>query len=160
MTLQLEPIDAADDAAIAHIIRTVGAEYGAIGEGFGPSDPEVEAMSRHYSPDRGSVYWVARLDGAVVGGGGIAPFGTEPDLCELRKLFLLSGARGRGIGRALAEQCLGSARELGYRRCYLDTLATMEAAIALYRQLGFDRLAQPLPGTPHSGCDVWMLKTL
>ncbi|EGA69497.1 putative acetyltransferase [Vibrio sinaloensis DSM 21326] len=35
----------------------------------------------------------------------------------------------------------------------------MESAIKLYERLGFHHLDQPLEGTEHGGCDVWMLKT-
>ncbi len=160
MTYQIAPIHPLQDAAISTIIRTVGAEFGAIGEGFGPADAEVAAMSAHYEPAQRSLYLVATRNDEVVGGGGIAPFAEHTDICELRKLFLSSDGRGYGIGRALAEQCLNFAREQGYRYCYLDTLGTMTAAIALYERLGFERLERPLEGTVHGGCDIWMLKTL
>ena len=38
-----------DDEHICHIIKTVGAEFSAIGDGFGPSDAEVRCMSQHYN---------------------------------------------------------------------------------------------------------------
>ncbi|MFT5722619.1 MAG: putative acetyltransferase [Motiliproteus sp.] len=157
---RLEPIRPEFDLAIARIIRQTGIEFGAIGEGFGPSDTEVSAMSRHYDPRHKSQYLVARVDGQVVGGCGIAPFNGSATTCELRKLFLLPQSRGQGIGKALTLACLAFARTQGFERCYLDTLEGMSTAIDLYRALGFDRLEGPLEGTPHGGCDVWMLKTL
>jgi len=160
MTLQIRPIDASDSAAIGAIIRAVGQEFGAIGEGFGPSDPEVAAMHRHYGNDGRSCYLVACLDGKIVGGGGIAPLDDASATCELKKLFLLPVARGQGIGRQLSERCLVFARQAGYRRCYLDSLRSMHAAIALYGQLGFETLTAPLDCSIHSGCDIWMLKSL
>ncbi|WP_372797850.1 GNAT family N-acetyltransferase [Litorivivens sp.] len=149
-----------DDAAIGGIIRKVGAEFGAVGEGFGPGDAEVSAMSRHYLPEDGSCYLVAKLNGHVVGGGGIAPFNSDKGICELRKLFLLPESRGYGIGRSLLEQCLDFAVLTGYSACYLDSLRSMETAIKLYERFGFQRLDAPMEGTPHNRCDVWMLKSL
>lgn len=157
---EIYPLKPEQDADIARIIRSVGAEYGAIGEGFGPSDAEVAVMSQHYRDEHASRYLVAALNGLVVGGCGIAPFADSRRTCELKKLFLLNEGRGRGIGKALATQCLAYAREQGYIECYLDTLSSMKAAIALYEKLGFTHLDRPLEGTVHGGCDVWMLKQL
>lgn len=157
---QIMPIQAQHDAAICQIIQQVGAQYGAIGEGFGPADAEVQCMSQHFSSHQRSQYLVAILDGQVVGGAGIAPFQQQTEICELKKLFLLPKAQGLGIGKALTQACLDFAREQGYQQCYLDTLSNMHSAIALYEKFSFQHLQQPLPGTLHSGCDVWMLKQL
>ncbi|EGR0411872.1 GNAT family N-acetyltransferase [Vibrio cholerae] len=160
MRVEIVPIRPEFDAEICQIIQSVGAEFGAIGEGFGPSDAEVLAMSQYYREQDRSAYFVALLEGKVVGGGGIAPFAGYTDLCELKKLFLLPTSRGHGVGRALSEHCLNFAKQQGYTKCYLDTLSSMTQAIKLYQQLGFEHLTQPMAGTEHNGCDVWMLKSL
>ncbi len=160
MVFNIRPINPADDEAIAYIIRRVGAEFGAVGEGFGPADAEVAAMSQHYLDEHRCRYFVALLDEQIVGGCGISPFAHHQDICELRKLFLLPAARGRGIGKALTLQSLAYAKDKHFRQCYLDTLSNMSAAQALYLRLGFVLLAKPLDGVVHTGCDVWMLKDL
>ncbi|USD67014.1 GNAT family N-acetyltransferase [Vibrio sp. SCSIO 43136] len=154
----LLPIKPQHDAAMRHIIKTVGAEFGAVGEGFGPSDPEVDAMSRHYLPENKSLYLVALCDEEVIGGCGIAPFGQDSKVCELKKLFLSEKSRGLGAGKALTLACLNFAREQGFESCYLDTLKSMTAAITMYEKLGFEHLSAPMAETEHGGCDVWMLK--
>lgn len=148
------------DSIIRDIIKKVGQEYGAVGDGFGPSDPEVEAMSNHYNSDQGSRYLVALVNGEIVGGCGIASFNNSTEICELRKLFLLPKSRGLGLGIQLTEACLHFAAQYGYKQCYLDTLTNMKSAISLYEKLGFIHLTQPLEGTIHNGCDVWMLKDI
>ena len=160
MSYTIEPINPNDDTAICQIIKRVGSEFGAIGEGFGPSDPEVLSMSAHYCDQQKSRYFVARVDDIPVGGCGIAPFNLSEQVCELNKLFLLSHSRGFGIGRDLVGHCLEYARQQGFTRCYLDTLSNMKAAITLYEKLGFEHLPGPLSGTLHNGCDTWMLKPL
>lgn len=160
MKIEIAPINAAQNSNIRAIIQSVGAEFGAIGDGFGPSDPEVLAMSEHYSLANKSCYFVATLDGKVVGGCGIAPFNHSEHVCELKKLFLLPESRGLGLGKKLSEQCLEFAKQQAFTSCYLDTLNTMTSAIALYEHLGFEHLDQPMDGTEHNGCDVWMLKKL
>ena len=160
MSYQIEEIKVEQDADLCHIIRTVGTEFGAVGEGFGPSDAEVAAMSQHYSSAHRSVYLVACVDGSVAGGCGIARFNDSDEVCELRKLFLLPAYRGLGIGQALTKRCLDYARNWGYRQCYLDSVSNMTAATGLYEKLGFEHLEHPLQGSIHNRCDVWMMKTL
>ncbi len=157
---KIQPIIACQDDIICQIIRDVGAEFGAVGEGYGPGDAEVVAMSQHYHPQQGSQYLVGLVNGQIAGGCGIAPFSDAGSICELRKLFLLPEFRGLGLGKALTLQSLEFARSVGYQQCYLDTLSAMTQAIGLYESLGFSHLDQPPPETPHGGCDVWMLKPL
>lgn len=160
MSLQLVRAMPEDNAVLHNIIKHVGEEFGAVGEGYGPSDPEVKAMSHHYGDEYSSLYLVAKLNGKVVGGCGVAPFNDSSDTCELKKLFLLKESRGLGLGQKLAEACLNYAAEQGFQFCYLDTLSNMVSAVRLYEKLGFEHLSQPLPGTLHNACDVWMKKAL
>jgi putative acetyltransferase len=160
VSYDIQEIKPIDDTKVCEIIKKVGEEYGAIGEGFGPSDPEVNAMSQHYNDESSSRYFVAFIKGSIVGGSGIAAFNGSSDVSELRKLFLLPESRGLGLGKKLTEDCLEYAKRKGYKKCYLDTLRNMKSAIALYEKLGFKHLDRPLAGTIHNSCDVWMLKEL
>ena len=47
-----------------------------------------------------------------------------------------------------------------YRRCYLETHSSLEAACGLYRAMGFEFLDRPLPGGEHSAMDVWAVKKM
>src|SRR5258706_6484468 len=90
-------IRAADDAAVAAIIRTVMPEFGASGQGFAINDPEVDFMSRAYGGDR-SRYWVVEREAKIVGGGGFAPLdGGDADGCRLRQRDFLPGSPGSGL---------------------------------------------------------------
>lgn len=160
MTYKIQKIQPIHDTTICEIIKTVGKEFGAIGDGYGPSDAEVNAMSQHYNDATLSRYWVATINDSIVGGGGIAAFNGSREVCELRKLFFLSQARGLGLGKQLSENCLDFAKRSGYKRCYLDTLKIMTSAVTLYEKLGFTHLDAPLDGTIHNACDVWMVKEL
>jgi putative acetyltransferase len=151
-------ITAADDAAMANIIRTVMPEFGAVGDGFAINDPEVDWMSRAYSESRCS-YFVIERDGVVVGGAGVAPLvDGEPDVCELRKMYFLPAARGLGAGAAMMQVCLDAAREHGFLRCYLETLGGMDAAMRLYERSGFLRIPGPMGATGHGGCNAFYLR--
>jgi putative acetyltransferase len=156
----LRPIVAADDPAMAKVIRLVMPEFGACGPGFAINDPEVDHLSVAYSASR-SAYFVVEAHGRVVGGGGIAPLAGATDAtCELRKMYLLPEARGFGQGRRLLKHCLQEARRLGYERCYLETLTGMDAAMRLYTEAGFTALCSPLGATGHFACDRYFARDL
>jgi GNAT superfamily N-acetyltransferase len=144
-----------DDVALSRIIREVMSEFEAVGEGFSVDDPEVSAMYDAYAGPR-HAYFVAERNGAVAGGSGIGPLvAAGPEVCELRKMYLLADARGQGVGRRLLEACLEAARERDYRSCYLETMANMDMAKKLYESVGLRPLEAPMGDTGHFGCDRW-----
>ncbi len=167
--MKLRPIRPEDDLAVAAIIRTVMPEFGAKGPGFAIDDPEVDGMYDAYAGPRARYFVVEdeALTGGrvVVGGGGVAPLlyadgAADEGVCELRKMYFLPSARGRGVGKALLARCLEEAKTLGYRTMYLETLRGMDAAQHLYRTFGFAPLSGPMGKTGHFSCDTYFAKAL
>ena len=132
-----------DNPAIARVIRQVSAEYGLTADkGYTVADPNLDELYQVYSQP-GHAYWVVEYEGEVVGGGGIAPLaGSESDICEL------------------ALMAMEQAREMGFKRCYLETTAFLKEAIALYEHLGFEHIDYALGCTGHVDCEVRMLREL
>jgi len=157
----LRRITTIDNPAIASVIRKVSAEYGLTADkGYTVADPNLDELYQLYSQP-GHAYWVIEQNGKVVGGGGVAPLTcSEPDICELQKMYFLPEARGKGFAKKLAMLAMDHAREHGFTRCYLETTAFLKEAIALYERLGFEHIAEPLGCTGHVDCEVRMLKTL
>jgi putative acetyltransferase len=156
----IRPIEPRDNAAVAHVIRTVMPEFGADGPGFAIHDAEVDGMHASYTRPR-SAYFVVEHDGVVLGGGGVAQLdGGAEDVCELRKMYFLPAARGIGAGAAMMQRCLDAARGFGFKRCYLETLTGMDAAQSLYRKHGFAPLDAPMGGTGHFSCDRFFILEL
>ena len=89
----------------------------------------------------GGVQLVAVDDaGNVVGWCDIMRYGTEGFRhCGRLGMGLLSTARGRGLGRRLAETAIQAAFAGGMERVELEVFASNESAIALYERLGFVR---------------------
>jgi ribosomal protein S18 acetylase RimI-like enzyme len=55
----------------------------------------------------------------------------------MNRLWIRPAARRSGLGRALCEASMETARDLGFRRMALDVVPGRTNAIALYRSLGF-----------------------
>ena len=80
-------------------------------------------------------FWVAELDGEIVGTVAIRP--KEGRTCELKRLYVRSSARGHGVGRALYLHAEEFARAAGYERIWLDSSRRFVQARRLYEKMGF-----------------------
>jgi putative acetyltransferase len=102
-------------------------------------DAEIAGLPGEYAPPRGKLL-LARVVGQPVGCVGLRPFPRE-GTCEIKRLYVRPGFRGDKIGRQLLNRVLLDARNLGYSFLRLDTHPpTMQAALALYRKLGFQEV--------------------
>lgn len=158
--LELALINKEDDERFAELAKAVLTEFGANGEGFAFVDPELQTMSKVYN-NKGWCYYVVKEDGVLLGGAGVGPLqGGEKDVCELKKMYLAKESRGKGLGKLLLNRILKEAKAMGYHQCYLETLASMKSANALYRAFNFKPLDKPMGKTGHDGCDRWYLVDL
>lgn len=158
---QVRLIQPADNPHIASVIRQVSAEFGLTADkGFTVADPDLDRLCELYrQPD--SAYWVIELDGRIAGGGGVAPLrGSDADVCELQKMYFMPELRGKGMAKALALRAMEHARGLGFRRCYLETTASLIRAVRLYEHLGFQHIDGPMGNTGHVDCEIRMLRLL
>jgi RimJ/RimL family protein N-acetyltransferase len=96
----------------------------------------LRALKRH--PD--AVVFVADDGGEVVGRLSLArdPHGASRHVADLG-LLVAASHRRRGLGRALLEQAVEWAREVGVRKLELHVFPWNEPAIALYEAFGFER---------------------
>jgi putative acetyltransferase len=129
-----------DSAAIRALVESVLREYGLPFDADG-ADADLADVQASYEGRGGVLYVVESPAGAIAGCGGIFPMNT--DIVELRKMYVLPAARGRGLGKELLNRLLADARRLGYKRVMLETNSTLKEAIALYRRFGFVPVDRP-----------------
>jgi putative acetyltransferase len=157
---RIRTIEPTDNAAIATIIRSTLAEFGANHPGTVYYDAETDYLFELFQEPR-AIYFIAMMNDEMAGGGGIYPTkGLPEDTCELVKMYLLPVARGKGIGKMIIDKCLEQATALGYKNIYLETMPELQQAIKVYEKFGFQYLNGPLGNSAHFGCSKWMLKSL
>lgn len=127
--------------------------------GFQQFDQELAELPGVYAAPRGALL-LAAVDGEVAGCCALRPLDTAdyPNACEMKRLYVRKAFRGFGLGRQLAEAMLDAARQAGYACVLLDTLDEMEAARALYVELGFHEIPpyyhNPIPGAHYLKADL------
>jgi GNAT superfamily N-acetyltransferase len=87
-----------------------------------------------------AAFIVAWLDGRPVGCGALRHYDDERG--EIKRMFVVSDARGRGVARAILEALEAEAVRLGYTRMLLETGDRQPDAVRLYERAGYVRTAQ------------------
>jgi GNAT superfamily N-acetyltransferase len=142
----IERARAADAPAVIALIARVFGEY-AFSWDPATEVPDLFELDRRYGGEVGA-FWVARLDGQVVGSVGVERL---PDgRAELHRLYLDATLRGRGVGRALVEAVLGWCRAAGIARLTLWSDTRFDRAHRLYEAMGFTKTGErDLPDDPN-----------
>ncbi|MEO6405677.1 MAG: GNAT family N-acetyltransferase [Ferruginibacter sp.] len=157
---QLRTIKESDNKRLAQIIRNSLTEFNAAKPGTVYFDPTTDNLFAVFKNSR-SIYYVLEIDGIVQGGAGIYPTqGLPAGTCELVKIYIDASARGKGYGKLLIQASEHAARELGFERIYLESMPELNIALPLYEKLGYQYISDPLGNSGHTGCSVWMIKTV
>lgn len=142
--------------------RELFAEYAAqlgVDLAFQAFDRELATLPGEYGAPRGTLL-LALVDGQLAGCCALRPIDDADyaNAAEMKRLFVRKAFRGFGLGRQLAEAALQAALRRGYACVLLDTLDDMEAARALYEDLGFEEIPpyyhNPLPGAHYLKADL------
>ena len=143
-------------------VRTLFQEYAdSLGvdlcfQGF---EAELADLPGEYGPPRGRLL-LAWVGDALAGCCALRPLDNcdYPNAGEMKRLYVRKAFSAFGLGRELAEATLDAARQIGYTSVLLDTLNDMEAARALYTDLGFVEIApyyhNPVPGSHYLKVDI------
>lgn len=155
--MNIRPITAADNLAMAKILRSSLEEFGLNIPGTAYFDESTDRLFESFQRE-GAGYFVAEEAGEILGGAGIYPSeGLPSDTVELVKMYMSAVSRSKGIGKKLMLKCMELAKSEGYQKIYLETMPELSAAVVAYEKLGFKKLQGPLGNTGHYSCSIWML---
>jgi ribosomal protein S18 acetylase RimI-like enzyme len=137
----------AEDLAAARRLFRAYSDWLAVDLSFQDFEQELATLPGVYAPPQGRLL-LAKVGGEAAGCVALRPL--EPDICEMKRLWVEPGFGGAGLGRELALAIIQAARDAGYRRMRLDTMPTrMPAAQRLYGTLGF----REIPAYYHNPLD-------
>jgi putative acetyltransferase len=155
--LTIRRIALEDNQAIAVIIRSTLKEFGANRPGTVYYDETTDHLYELFETTK-SAYFIASLDGSIVGGAGVFPTkGLDDETCELVKMYLLPNSRGKGYASVLIDQCIKTAKEFGFKKIYLESMPELKTALSMYEKKGWKYLSHALGNSGHDGCGLWML---
>jgi GNAT superfamily N-acetyltransferase len=129
-------IDTGDGAALAQAMRQ---EIARVYEGQDLDAPNMPAAGpAELGPPTG-LFLVGYLAGRPVCCGGVKRL--DAAACELKRMYVVPHARGRGVARALLGALEDRAREMGFTIARLDTGPRQPAALHLYETAGYEPIA-------------------
>lgn len=157
----IREIEAKDNKAVAALIREVLVEFNVPKVGTAYEDKALDEMYESYREKEKGIYYVIEEDGEIIGSAGVCQLDNYlGPICELQKMYFSPQARGRGLGSKMIKKCLDTARDLGFKQCYLETMPQMSTAQLLYQKTGFNYIDGPMGDTGHHSCPVHMLLDL
>ena len=147
MDIRRESFDSAIATALADSLE---AELLATYDG-NPGSGGLPAASI-FEPENGGTFLIGGIDGEAVACGGIARY--DAATAEIRRMYVVPTARGRGRSRQLLAALEDEARALGYSFVRLETGNLQAAAIGLYVSAGFGPIPRygPFADDPKSVC--------
>jgi GNAT superfamily N-acetyltransferase len=110
---------------------------------------QAEYVLRYGAPDEGPIevnefaaphgcFLVGYLDGIPVATGGLRR--VDADTVELKRMYVVPEARGRGLSRVMLARLEQLARDMGARRILLETGLRQFEAVSLYETSGYARI--------------------
>ncbi len=122
----------------------------------GASEPGVPPSAADLSP-----VLLARDDsGAVLGCGALRQLG--PDTAELKRMYVVPAARGRGVSKAVLAALEAAARERGWTTLRLETGPRQPEAVGLYSGAGYQPIGAfgVYAGDPHATDSLFFERVL
>ena len=126
---------ATTDPTAAALLTSYASEFEVRGTARPPG--RIDTIPSEYEAPHGT-FLVVYEDRRAVACGGIRSLGNGT--AEIKRMYVVPDARGRGVGARLLAQLEDEARRAGYGRLRLDTAASLTAAQSLYRNAGFHEI--------------------
>ncbi|XP_074516975.1 putative N-acetyltransferase camello [Sebastes fasciatus] len=103
---------------------------------------DLSIINETYLKQKDSCFWVAEVDGRVVGTVACLPNETTPGCLELKRMSVRRSHRGMGIAKALCRTVADFTRDRGYAAVVLYTSVVQTDAQKLYEHMGYEKIRQ------------------
>ena len=124
-----------DCERVQNLVFGILREYG-LEPDLNGTDKDIADLETHYTK-RGGIFEIIENEaGELLGTCGLYPMNAET--VELRKMYFSPKLRGQGFGKKTLQRMIEKARELGYRKIYLETATVLKEAVHLYEKFGFE----------------------
>ena len=117
--------------------RLIAAALTELSARYGGSGDDTPVTAADFTPPNGAFLVAEDETGRLLGCAGWRTHGAD---AELKRMFTIADARGRGVARQVLAAIEDSARERGRERVILETGDKQPEAIALYEKYGYERI--------------------
>jgi putative acetyltransferase len=141
-----------DTEKIISLVKTILPEFNLT---YSPetSEQDLQDIEGTYTKNGGAFEVIENLQGEIIGT--IALLKIDNDRCKMRKMYVHSHYRKKGLGHALLKRAFYIANTLDFKEIVLETVHNMTAAISLYKSYGFEEIEGQVE-SPR--CNVLMVK--
>lgn len=143
-----------DRTHASEVIRSVLTNYGLPWEPTG-ADLDVIEVEECYLATGGE-FWVIESQNTIVGTGAYYPIKRGKNAVEIRKMYLLPIARGKGLGRYLLRELENAIAQRSFEQIWVETASVLAQAVKLYETSGY----LPTKGVETLRCDRVYVKSL
>ncbi|WP_019587412.1 GNAT family N-acetyltransferase [Deinococcus apachensis] len=102
------------------------------------TDERTEPFDPAILSGEGSALLAVEEDGRLLACGALKRI--EPDTAEVKRMYTIPEARGRGLGRQILNGLIERGQFMGFRRLVLETGDLQAEAVHLYESAGFRRI--------------------
>jgi putative acetyltransferase len=143
-----------DREIVSHIISNVLQEYNLTWQ---PEEADKDVVEiEHFYLKTGGEFWVVEKEQKLIGTAAYYPISRGENAVEIRKMYLLSIARRKGLGKYLLQELENAIFKRGFREIWLETASVLKEAVCLYENNGY----QPTTEVETKRCDRAYYKKL
>ena len=99
-------------------------------------DEELSNPAIKYAAPQGEL--LVALDDHEKVIGMVAYHKHSDERCEMKRLYVSPECRGMKLGEKLVDEIIQHAKNAGFKEMVLDTIVPLQAAIHLYKKMGFE----------------------
>lgn len=140
----------------ANVIKTVLTEYRLPWQ---PETADIDVLEvEQYYQQTGGEFWVVQdiNSNQIIGTGAYYPIKRGNNAVEIRKMYLLSAHRGKGLGKYLLRELEKAIKANNYQEIWIETASVLKEAVQLYEMNGY----QLTEGVETERCDLAYVKYL